>query len=56
MAFNLNNVFTSVSKHKLNLAKIMLGVFDVIFMKRVSYSNKKHLTWLIMDIHLILMF
>lgn len=46
MAFNLNNVFTSINKHKLDLVEAMLGVSNVImiFMKIVSYSNNKHLT------------
>ncbi len=56
MAFNLSNVFTSVSKHKLDLVEVMVGASNVILMRRVQYSNNTCLTRLIMDIHLVLIF
>ncbi len=56
MAFNLNNIFTSVSKHKLDLVEAMVGAFNVIFMRRVQYSDNTCLTRLIIDIHLVLIF
>ncbi len=54
MAFNLINVFTSVSKHKLDLVEAMVGASNVILMRRVQYSDNTCLTRLIMDIHLVL--
>jgi len=56
MAFNLNNIFTSVSKHKLDLVEAMVGAFNVILMRRVQYSDNTCLTRLIIDIHLVLIF
>ncbi len=56
MAFNLNNIFTLISKRKLDLVEVMVGASNVIFMKRVKYSNNTCLTRLIMDIRLVLIF
>jgi len=56
MALNPNNDFTLVNKRRLDLAEAMVGASNAIFMKRVRYSNNTHLTTLIMDIHLVLMF
>ncbi len=56
MAFNLNNIFTSVSKHKLDLVEAMVGASNVILMRRMQYSDNTCLTRLIIDIHLVLIF
>jgi len=56
IAFNLNNVFTLVSKHKLDLVEAMVAAFNVILMWKVQYSDNTRLTRLIMDIHLVLIF
>jgi len=56
MVVNLNNIFTSVSKHKLNLVEAMVGASNVILMRRVQYSDNTCLTRLIIDIHLVLIF
>jgi hypothetical protein len=56
MALNLNNNFTLVSKHRLDLAKAMVGASNAIFMRKVQYLDNTHLTRLIMDIDLVLMF
>jgi hypothetical protein len=56
MTFNPNNIFTLVIKHKLNLAEVMVGAPNVIFMKKVQFSNNTHLIGQIMDVHLVLMF
>jgi hypothetical protein len=56
MAFNPNNIFTLTNIHKLDLAKIMVGASNAIFMRKVQYSNNTCLIKLIMDIHPVLMF
>jgi hypothetical protein len=43
MAFNLNNAFTSISKHKLDLVEAMLGVSNVIFMNREWVIQTKNI-------------
>ncbi len=53
---NPMNVLTSINKHKLDLAKAIVGTFNVIFMRKVHYSNNTCLMKLIMDIQLVLRF
>jgi hypothetical protein len=55
LTFNSNYVSTIVSKYKLNWAMINMGAFNVIFMKRVQYSNKTHFMKTNKNIHLVLM-
>jgi hypothetical protein len=53
--FKSNYVFTIMNKYKLNWAMIRMGAFNVIFMKRVQYSNKTHFMKANKNIHLVLM-
>jgi hypothetical protein len=43
MAFNPNNISTSINTHILDLVEIMVGASNVIFMKRVWYLDNIHL-------------
>jgi hypothetical protein len=56
MAFNPNNVFTLTNRHKLDLAKVMVGASNAIFVRKVQYSHNTCLIKLVMDIHLVFMF
>jgi hypothetical protein len=51
-----NKVSTLVNKYKLDLVECIVGASNAIFMEKMQYSNKTHLTRLIIDIHLFLMF
>ncbi len=55
IAFNPNNISTLVNKHKLDLARVIMGASNVIFMKKMWYLDNICLLGLIMDIHLVLM-
>jgi hypothetical protein len=54
--FKPNKVSTLVCKDKLNLGEGIMGASNAIFMKKMWYLNKTHLTKLIIEIHLDLMF
>lgn len=55
IAFKPNKVSTLVNKDKFELTKGIMGAFKAIFMKRMWYLNKAHLTRLIIEIHKILL-
>jgi len=55
LTFKSNYVFTIVSKYKLNWAMIIMGTFNVIFMKRVQYLNKTHIMKANKNFQLVLM-
>jgi hypothetical protein len=55
--FKPNKVSTLlVNKYKLDLVEGIVGAFNAIFMKKMRYLNKTHLTKLIIEIHLDSMF
>ncbi len=56
IVFKPNKVPTLVNKNKLDLAKGTMSASKAIFMRRMQYLNKPHLTRLIIEIHLVLMF
>jgi len=51
-----NKVSTLISKDILDLVEGIVGASNAIFMRKVWYSNKTHLTKLIIEIHLVFMF
>jgi hypothetical protein len=53
---NPSNILTLLNKHKLDLVEVIEGASNAMFMKRMRYSDNRHLTKLNMDIHLVLMF
>jgi hypothetical protein len=55
IAFKPNKVSTLVNKDKLELTKGTMGASKAIFMRRMWYLNKAHLTRLIIEIHKILL-
>jgi hypothetical protein len=50
------DISTSMNKHKLDLVEAIVGASNVIFLRRMWYSNNTCLTWLLMKIHLIVTF
>jgi hypothetical protein len=43
MAFNPDNISTSISIHRLDLEEAMVGASNAIFMRRVWYLDNIHL-------------